>query len=76
MVQGALIANSRFTLKGWKSPLSNAQNPGATKNIAKSKKPKQTQLRKTCNSAEETRSKLDVTIGKSYFHLKLSSTLV
>ena len=59
-VQGALNANSRIFIESWKSPLSNAQNPGDAKNSAKPKKPKQTQLRKTRDSATESRPKLDV----------------
>ncbi len=59
-LQGALNANSRFIIQSGKSPISNAENPGYTKNIAKPKKPKQTQLRETRNSAEETGPKLDV----------------
>jgi hypothetical protein len=59
-VQGALNANSRFIIQSWKSPLSNAENPGDAKNSAKPKKPKQTQLRETRDSAAETWAKLDV----------------
>jgi len=59
-VQGALNANSRFVIESWKSSLSNAENSGDAKNSAKPKKPKQTQLRKTCDSAKESRPKLDV----------------
>ena len=59
-VQGVLDANSRFTIEGWKSPLSNAENPGDAENSAKPEKPKQTQLRETRGSAEESRAKLDV----------------
>jgi len=43
-VQGALNANSRFTFESWKSPVSNAENPGAAENGAEPEKPKQTQL--------------------------------
>jgi len=43
-LQGVINANSRITLKSWKSTLSNAQNRGASENSAKPKKPKQTQL--------------------------------
>jgi len=63
--QGALNANSRFTIESRKSPLSNAENPGATKNSAKPKKPKQTQLRETRDSATETWAKLDVSVYSS-----------
>jgi len=66
-VQGALDANSRFTFKSWKSQISNAKNPGATENSAKPKKPKQTQLRKTRNSTEETGPKLDVSVKQQLF---------
>jgi len=59
-VQGALNANSRKFIESWKSPLSNAQNPGDAENSAKPKKPKQTQLRETRGSAEESWAKLDV----------------
>jgi hypothetical protein len=64
-LQGVLNANSRFTLKSWESQVSNAENPGAAKKGAKPKKPKQTQLRETRDSAAETRPKLDV--GKTIF---------
>jgi hypothetical protein len=60
-------ANSRVTLKSWKSKVTNAKNPGAAKNIAKPKKPKQTQLRKTRDSAKESGSKLDVNAAKLVF---------
>jgi hypothetical protein len=59
-LQGALNANSRFVIEGWKSPVSNAENPGAAKNGAKPEKPKQTQLRETRDSSAKTGSKLDV----------------
>jgi hypothetical protein len=59
-LQGIINANSRKFIQSWKSPLSNAKNPGDSKNSAKPKKPKQTQLRKTRGSAEEARAKLDV----------------
>ena len=59
-VQGAINANSRKFIESWKSKISNAENPGDPKNIAKPKKPKQTQLRETCDSAAESRPKLDV----------------
>jgi hypothetical protein len=58
-LQGAINANSRKFIESWKSPLSNTKNPGNAKNSAKPKKPKQTQLRETCDSAKETRAKLD-----------------
>ncbi len=67
-VQGALNANSRKLIESWKSPLSNAENPGDAKNSAKPKNPKQTQLRETCDSAEESRAKLDVSV-KLFFSL-------
>ena len=63
MVQGVLNANSRKLIESWKSPLSNAENPGDTQNIAKPKKPKQTLLRETHDSAAESRAKLDVSAG-------------
>lgn len=59
-VQGALNANSRFIIESWKSPVSNAENPSAAENGARPEKPKPTQLRETRDSAEETRTKLDV----------------
>jgi hypothetical protein len=65
--QGALNANSRFTIESRKSPLSNAENPGATKNSAKPKKPKQTQLRETRDSATEIWAKLDVSVKQNVF---------
>jgi len=65
-VQGVLNANSRKFIESWKSPLSNAENPGDAKNIAKPKKPKQTQLRETRDSAKETWAKLDVSV-KHFF---------
>jgi len=43
-LQGALNANSRFTIEGWKSQVSNAENPGTAENGAKPEKPKPTQL--------------------------------
>jgi hypothetical protein len=77
MVQGALDANSRFTLKSWKSSLSNAQNPGAAKNKPKPEKSKQTQLRETRSSAEETGPKLDVNVRyKPFFQAYYSSMQV
>jgi hypothetical protein len=66
-VQGAMNANSRFIIESRKSPVSNAENPGAAKNGAKPEKPKPTQLRETRDSAAETRPKLDV--GKTIFHI-------
>jgi len=63
MLYGArcnLDANSRFTFESWKSQVSNAKNPGSAENCAQPQKPKQTQLRKTCYSAEETGPKLGV----------------
>ena len=60
--QGVINANSRKLIESWESPFSNAKNPGDAKNIAKPKKPKQTQLRKTRNSAEETRAKLGIAV--------------
>ena len=76
--QGALNANSRFIIESWKSSLSNAENPGDTKNIAKPKKPKQTQLRETRDSAKETWAKLDVSAEAKlvFSSLKHSSTSV
>jgi len=62
--QGALNANPRKFIESWESEVSNAENPGDAKNIAKPKKPKQTQLRKTHDSATESRPKLDVS-GRS-----------
>ncbi|HMK94589.1 MAG TPA: hypothetical protein VK536_04220 [Candidatus Limnocylindrales bacterium] len=59
-LHGVLNANSRFIIQGWKSPFSNAENPGAAKNGAEPEKAKQAQLRETCDSTAETRSKLDV----------------
>jgi len=61
-VQGALNANSRKLIESWKSKVSNAENPGDTKNRAKPKKQNPTQLRETRDSAAESRSKLDVGI--------------
>ena len=72
-VQGALNANSRFTIESWKSQVSNAENPGAAQNGAEPKKPKPTQLRETCDSAAEAWPKLDV--GKTIF-LHLASFAV
>ena len=66
-VQGALNANSRKFIESWKSPLSNAQNPGDAKNSAKPKKPKQTQLRETRDSATESGPKLDVSVKHFFF---------
>jgi hypothetical protein len=66
-VQGALNANPRFVIESRKGQVSNAENPSAAKNGAKPEKPKQTQLRETCDSAAETRPKLDV--GKTIFHI-------
>jgi hypothetical protein len=63
-VQGALNANSRFTIESRKSPVSNAENPSAAKNGAEPEKPKPTQLRETRDSATETGPKLDV--GKAF----------
>jgi hypothetical protein len=77
-VQGVLNANSRKLIESWKSPLSNAQNPGDAKNSAKPKKPKQTQLRETRDSAEESGPKLDVSAEAKlvFSSFKFSSTLV
>jgi hypothetical protein len=72
-VQGALNANSRFTFKSWKSQVSNAENPSAAKNSAKPKKPKQTQLRETYDSATESRPKLGL---ENFFHVMLSLLLI
>jgi hypothetical protein len=43
-LQGALNANSRFIIEGWKSPVSNAENPGPAEKSAEPEKPKPTQL--------------------------------
>jgi hypothetical protein len=77
-VQGALNANSRKFIESWESKVSNAQNPGDGKNIAEPKKPKQTELRETSDSATESRPKLDVSSqAKTVFSSpKPSSTLV
>ena len=64
-------ANSRKLIESWKSPLSNAENPGYAQNRAKPKKPKQTQLRETHDSAAESRTKLDVSV-KRIFSIKLN----
>jgi hypothetical protein len=66
-LQGALNANSRFIIESWKSPISNAENPGAAENGAKPEKPKQTQLRETRDSAAETGPKLDVSVRQNHF---------
>jgi hypothetical protein len=42
--QGGINANSRKLVESWKSPFSNAKNPGNAKNGAKPKKPKQAKL--------------------------------
>jgi len=68
-LQGALNANSRFIIEGWKSQVSNAENPGSAKNGAKPEKPKPTQLRETRDSATETGPKLDV--ENPFFRIKL-----
>ena len=66
-LQGALNANSRFTIKSRKSPVSNPENPSAAENGAKPEKPKQTQLRETRDSATETGPKLDVSVKQNLF---------
>ena len=61
-LQGAINANSRFVIESRKSQVPDPENPSAAKNVAEPQKPKQTQLRETRDSAEETRPKLDVTV--------------
>jgi hypothetical protein len=53
-------ANSRFTIKSWKSQGANTKNCGNTQNSAKPKNQKQTQLRKTRHSGKKAWPKLDV----------------
>jgi hypothetical protein len=43
-VQGNLNANSRKFIQSWKSKITNAKNPGNTKNSPKPKKQNKTQL--------------------------------
>jgi hypothetical protein len=55
-----LSANTRFIIQSWKSQVSDAENPSYKENQAKPEDSKQTQLRKTHDSATETWPKLDV----------------
>ena len=65
--KGVNYANSRFTFESWKSKVSDAKNHGTRENCSKPKNQKQTQLRKTCDSATKSRAKL----GLSYHFLIL-----
>jgi len=60
-----LHANSRKLIKSWKSPLSNAENPGSAKNSSQPKEQNKAQLRETGRPAAESRAKLDVSAWES-----------
>jgi hypothetical protein len=53
-------ANTWFAIQSWKSPSANPENPAYRKNQAKPKDEKQTQLRKTRDSAEKAWAKLAI----------------
>jgi hypothetical protein len=55
-------ANTRFAIQSWKSPNANTENPAYKKNQAKPKDQKQTQLRKTRDSAEKAWTKLAINV--------------
>jgi len=54
-------ANSRFTLKSWKSQITDSENPGPRENGAQPKEQDKTQLRKKSHAPSKARAKLDVT---------------
>jgi hypothetical protein len=60
-------ANTRFIIQSWKSPNANPENPAYGKNQAEPKDQKQTQLRKTRDSAEKTWSKLALGVNRSFY---------
>jgi hypothetical protein len=60
-------ANSRFTLKSWKSPRTNSKDSSAGENQGQPQEQDTPQLRETSPPSAQTRPKLDVNSSNTFF---------